>query len=384
MKVSHFLNGCLLFLTLSSCKGGVSVAYMDSGVDFTCRALCAVSDSVLWASGSKGTVLRSVDGGTSWFTYTVADTTNDFRCLYAWDDQTALVFAICDPVQAFKTSDGGATWRRVFYEDDERLFINAMTFREGNDRYGVAIGDEIDLVYCTLLTDDYGETWHPKRAMGAYPGGGGFAASNTNIQFLSDGRVFFASGVAEAAIYTAISRPLFSDPLWASTDARMIWQRYLTPVVSNTPGMASGLNTIYMTNEKRGIVGGGDFLNPERSDHVVAVTQDGGQSWIEPKRVPHGYISCIKPIPIPTKRSDGGMYYRVEDVLLAVGFTGCSISDDFGSSWRPLKDKGKPLTGFHVAAVAPAGKYLYMAGNHGRMARISRNHFSKSAVQDRL
>ncbi|MFN3380513.1 MAG: WD40/YVTN/BNR-like repeat-containing protein, partial [Runella zeae] len=38
----------------------------SSGTVSSFRAISAVNDKVVWASGSQGTVLRTTDGGTTW------------------------------------------------------------------------------------------------------------------------------------------------------------------------------------------------------------------------------------------------------------------------------------------------------------------------------
>ncbi|KJY45668.1 hypothetical protein VR46_13430, partial [Streptomyces sp. NRRL S-444] len=45
---------------------GVGWALKETGKDSRFRGLAAVSRSTAWVAGSKGTVLRTVDGGRSW------------------------------------------------------------------------------------------------------------------------------------------------------------------------------------------------------------------------------------------------------------------------------------------------------------------------------
>src|SRR3546814_6819863 len=63
---------CLVVLLLccvsafASAGGGVRVLPQDSGVDVRLRGISAVDADVAWASGAKGTVLRTLDGGRHW------------------------------------------------------------------------------------------------------------------------------------------------------------------------------------------------------------------------------------------------------------------------------------------------------------------------------
>ena len=104
----------------------VTITPLETGVDFSCRAISAVSDQVIWASGTGNTVLRSTDGGASWQCTTPADSLSlDFRCLYAWDADNALVFSIASPALGLKTTDGGKTWKQVYYNNRKEIFLKA-------------------------------------------------------------------------------------------------------------------------------------------------------------------------------------------------------------------------------------------------------------------
>jgi photosystem II stability/assembly factor-like uncharacterized protein len=53
------------------------------------RGLCAVSAKVVWASGTRGTFLRTIDGGATWQVGTVQGAENlDFRDVDAFDATT--------------------------------------------------------------------------------------------------------------------------------------------------------------------------------------------------------------------------------------------------------------------------------------------------------
>src|SRR3954469_24562716 len=69
-------------------------AMQTSGVNVRLRGVSAVSESVAWASGAGSTVLRTVDGGTTWQKLTVTSDMLDFRDVDAVDAQTAYVLSI--------------------------------------------------------------------------------------------------------------------------------------------------------------------------------------------------------------------------------------------------------------------------------------------------
>ena len=70
----------------------------DSGTSVSLRGIYSVDGLVAWASGTRGTVLKTIDGGANWQKCTVPDVEGDgvmldFRGVQAWDAQTAIVMA---------------------------------------------------------------------------------------------------------------------------------------------------------------------------------------------------------------------------------------------------------------------------------------------------
>ena len=81
------------------------------------RGLCAVDQNVAWASGSKGTFLRTVDGGETWHLAQVPGAEElDFRDVEALDGQTAWLLSIGDDSKSriYKTTDAGKRWTLQF------------------------------------------------------------------------------------------------------------------------------------------------------------------------------------------------------------------------------------------------------------------------------
>src|SRR5690242_20079813 len=130
-----------------------------SGVNVRLRGVSAVSESVAWASGAGSTVLRTVDGGTTWQKSTVTSDALDFRDIDAVDAQTAYVLSIGNgpASRIYKTTDAGKTWTLQFKNEDPKGFLDAMSFSDAN--HGIVFGDSIDGQLYILTTENGGRNW---------------------------------------------------------------------------------------------------------------------------------------------------------------------------------------------------------------------------------
>lgn len=109
------MHAGLLFVAIALLSGSISLAQtnthieMDiglgkstghwemehSGTTAGLRCIYAVGRGVAWASGTDGTVLRTEDSGFVWQTCAVPPGGDklDFRGIWAWDAQTAIVMS---------------------------------------------------------------------------------------------------------------------------------------------------------------------------------------------------------------------------------------------------------------------------------------------------
>src|SRR4051794_8873037 len=103
------------FLTAPGGAGATALTWSPTptGTEARLRGLSAVSRHVAWASGSQGTVLRTVDGGRSWRQVAPEGTAAlDFRDIEAFDARTAVALSIGEgeASRIYRTTDGGRTW----------------------------------------------------------------------------------------------------------------------------------------------------------------------------------------------------------------------------------------------------------------------------------
>ena len=97
---------------------------------------------------------------------------------------------------------------------------------------------------------------------------------------------------------------------------------------------------------------GGDFAHDTSREKNACLSHDGGKTWIIPAVAPHGYRSCVE--------------FMGPGALIACGTSGVDITSDGGLHWQLIS-----TTGFHVCRKAKKGKAVFLAGGHGRIARLN-------------
>jgi len=311
-----------------------------SGVTARLRGVSAVSEKVAWASGSGSTVLRTVDGGQSWQKLKVTDETLDFRDVDAIDAQTAYILSIGNgpASRIYKTTDAGKTWKLQFKNDDEKAFLDAMSFWDAN--HGIAFGDSINKQFYILTTADGGNTWSrvpTENLPPAQENEGAFAASGTNIARFGKSHAWIGTGAA------AKSRVLHT------ADGGRTWQVTDTPLAS---GSSSGIFSIAFRDAKHGIVAGGDYRKESEAVNNLAITNDGGVTWTLVKGL-SGFRSVVTYVP-GTK------------TLIAIGPSGGDYSTDDGRTWTTINGPG-----FDTFSFARGKQVGWGAGAKGTIGKLT-------------
>ena len=308
----------------------------ETGSDARLRGLSVVSDQVVWASGTGGTVLRTTDAGKTWQRREITGTDKlDFRDIDAFDDKNAFVLSIGngEDSRIYRTSDGGTTWTLQLANKDPKVFLDAMAFWS-SDR-GIAFSDSVDGQFVIFSTTD-GQTWTRIAASSlppSLPDEGAYAASGTNVAM---------HGRQHVWIGTSRSRVL------RSSNGGRTWAVASTPMPT---GSAAGIFSIAFRDERHGVIVGGDYQKPTEAVDNVAVTSDGGETWTLAKGL-SGYRSVVAYDPVAKR------WY-------AAGPSGMDISEDDGRSWKPFS-----ADGFHTWGFAPGSRIGWGAGDRGKIARL--------------
>ena len=302
------------------------------------RGLSVVSDKIIWASGTGGTVIRTVDGGKNWDVITVPDAeSRDFRDIEAFDASTAYVLSIGngDSSRIYKTVDGGKTWKLQFTNAIERGFFDAIACWDA--KHCIAMSDPVSGRFFLISSSD-GENWSPltiNDMPAAKPGEAAFAASGTCLYINpKNGDVFLVSGGTDARVFK-------------SSDRGRTWTSAPTPIVKGTAG--SGIFSIAFRNELHGTIVGGNYEKPSDASNMVAFTRDGGKIWHEGEGL-SGYRSAVA--------------YIDDRTAIAVGTNGTDISYDRGGTWKKIGNED-------LNAVASKGKKaVWAVGPKGGVYRL--------------
>jgi photosystem II stability/assembly factor-like uncharacterized protein len=333
------LFAALLALAVPTWTGAAQWMSIASPTDVELRGLSVVSPNVVWASGQRGTVVRTTDGGRTWSRDTVPGAGGlDLRAIAATSPLVAHTISIGDSSRIYRTADGGRTWSLRWSATRKGTFLDAIRFWDA--RNGIAMSDPVDGRFLLLTTADGGESWQEVPASALPPaleGEGGFAASGSCLTVLGHADAWFASGGA------AMAR------VYHSADRGRTWTVHDTPIRAGTA--SAGIFSVAFRDARNGVIAGGDYRKPALRGRNLALTRDGGRTWTlaDSASSPAGYRSAVTYVPgIPAR------------TLVAVGSSGTDVSRDRGATWASVDTMAYNSVAFATTtggwAVGPAGR----------------------------
>ena len=326
-----------------------TVTPLDSHTAENLRGVSAVNATIIWASGTHGTYLRTTDAGKSWTTAQVPGAEKlDFRDVEAFSADEAYLLAAGPGNQSriYKTTDAGQHWSLQFTNTDPQGFYDCFAFWDRN--HGIAVGDPVDGRFELLTTDDGGVHWtqHPTRSRPqALPREGAFAASGTCIAVQGKANVWFATGGKVARVFR-------------SSNAGKTWTVADTPMVHGPD--STGIFSIAFRDSMHGVIAGGDYKHPgQDSSANLAFSNDGGLTWNPSTLSPEAYGSAAA----FAKAASGGT------AVLVVGTTGASYSDDIAKkSWQKTWDLN-----LNALSISPTGNTIAV-GPNGLIVNLATVH----------
>jgi hypothetical protein len=356
----------------------------ESGTTASLRGIDSVDGKIAWASGSSGTVLRTVDGGAHWQACVIPDgdkdgATLDFRGVQAWDAATAIVMASGpgDKSRLYKTTDGCKTWMLLWKNPDspdgffDSFWLNAI-YGEG-----ILLGDPVKDQFTILETKDGGVNWKrdESKSLELHSASlAAFAASNSSMGKASrgDGDMrgpgtdyflgFVTGGKGGAFLIErwagrSKTKARFSHGRYASMFLTPDWNRRSIPVASGSDSSGAFALALRYTGSPCDDCGfgtywhlvavGGDYTKPNESTGTAAASStDGGWTWTASTTPPHGYRSTVQ-------------WGESIKAWITAGTNGSDISRDDGKTWQPLDN------GNWNALSLP-----FIVGPKGRIARL--------------
>ena len=331
-----FLILCQNSFAQNSGNNSIKILTQKKGVSI--RGLSVPNTNTIWASGSKGNIAKSVNGGTDFEWMQVKGyETRDFRSIHAWNEKEAIIVAVAAPAVILKTNDGGISWYKVYENNDTLMFLDAIHFKDASN--GLVVGDPIHNYIFLLSTNDKGEHWNE-------------VPSNYFKTPLEKGEAFFASSGSNIAQFSnedfLVSGGLRSR-LWINGSAMDI------PIIQG--GKSTGANSMAISpNGNNIMVVGGDFMkDTSRLENAVGLNQSKRKlSWEVEKFIgqPNGYRS--------------GVEYVTNTILIACGTSGVDISINKGKTWELISTQS-----FHVVRKQPNTRAVFLAGAGGRIGYYS-------------
>lgn len=348
MAISKYIFSFLLFIAFNGfSQTTIEVVTENKGVSI--RGLSVPNQKVIWASGSKGSIAKSTDGGEHFEWMQVKGyESRDFRSIHAFNDREAIIVAVASPGIILKTIDGGNTWAKVYENIDTAIFLDAISFKDA--QHGMVIGDPINHQIVLLETKNRGDHWDiVKKSFfksSVKEGESFFASSSTNLCF-DYADLYFVSGGTHSRF-------------WVNGHASEI------PIVQGK--QTTGANSIAISpNKNRIAIVGGDFTQDKLKDqnfvrldrflHPHSENKTKRKThyfWNINKKTssPNGYKSCVQ--------------FITNNKLVVCGTSGVDFSADGGVTWNYISSQS-----FHVLKVQPGTQNVFFAGPGGKIGRLN-------------
>jgi photosystem II stability/assembly factor-like uncharacterized protein len=300
-----FTIAFFLFISPAIAQNTYSIHMLENPPIKSIRGMSIVNDSTVWVSGTEGKAGVTTNGGKDWKWISVPGyDTLDWRTIFAFSSERALLLNAGEPASIVLTTNGGKTWQTVYHNDTKGIFFDGMTFK--NAREGMAIGDPLNGKFTIITTQDGGLSWQQaKQQPVAKEGEAIFAASNSSITTLPDGTACFVTGGTFSRFFKG-EKPVNWSMIQGSS--------------------GTGAFSVAFYNQLKGIAVGGDYMNDTLTTDNCLLTTDGGLHWKKPLLPPRGYRSCVK--------------YISPEILIATGPSGTDLSEDGGLHWKKISEVG--------------------------------------------
>jgi len=220
---------------------------LNSEVTSNLNSISIVGETIAWAAGAGGTVVKTTDGGANWG-IPVTPLGNTVNNIFAVS--SARAYACVNPypsdARIYRTYDGGNSWSMVHQVTGAGAFMNAVWMINENEGY--AFGNPVGGSFILLETSDGGTSWFNLPSLPQYNGELGYP---NNFTWRNKERGWF--GTSSGRVYSTIN----GGNSWT----------YATTPLDRVFGVS-------FSTHSHGIIG-------NLTDDKTALTMDGGQTWME-------------------------------------------------------------------------------------------------------
>ncbi len=213
----------------------------------TLYSVSVVDNSIAWACGREGTIIRTTNGGADWTIISPGyfQDYQHFWSIYAMDDMTAFAAysqlgGIGDATEVYKTTDGGTTWTLVFQQTGGWVMDIKMFTPDEGFLYTSPLNEYWRFFYTT----NGGNSW---QLINEYQESIINETGHFNSSFFSGTDVWFGSN---------------STNLYHSSDNGYTW--------AHVPVTTQNIYSVWFNTANWGLLAGDNHL--ER-------TTDGGSTW---------------------------------------------------------------------------------------------------------
>ncbi len=305
----------------------------DSHTKASLRGIHYVGDGVAWASGTQGTVLRTLEGGQNWQNCAIPPGAGslDFRGVQALSKSTAIVMSSGkgNLSRLYRTVDGCRTWQLLFVNPDQDGFWDSVLYDKATNTLFV-LGDPVNrkfVLYSGNLNGDSPLRFSRMPSIAAFPGESAFAASNSLLSGVGRGKLAFVTGGSRPEMI------MLESPHHAGGGGRW-WRQALPFAAGESSGAFSIARRFWRDNgdARRFVIVGGDYRHPDQREQTAAFIADHGNIVLAAQVPPHGYRSAVE-------------YDLEHGVWVTVGPNGTDISGDDGRSWASLGPNPEDIPG---------------------------------------
>lgn len=335
------LSAVISFSSVAQAQYSASLTryVQNSGTHETLLAVSAFSEKVAWASGTRGTVVRTTDGGKTWKPSKLPTGDSlDFQNIYAINGSQAFVMSVGQgrKTRIFNTTDGGAHWKPKYMSLNAELVWRCFGFWNADHAIGISDVQKGD--FLMMFSLDGGASWDRVPAdsfPAALPGEHTSASNPACIR---------TGWYRHAWFTTSMGRVIRTTNYGGS------WKASFVHIAI---GDAQIINSIMFRDESHGLVFGEVKAAPGKT--VISETNDGGKSWDE-------RTALALPISVA---STAYVPFLSGPTIIAVGSAGAIFSRDNGLTWNTVDTLSYTSVTF---AARNAG---WAVGADGRITKIT-------------